>query len=369
MPRLKRVTNLAPPSRIVGPVLLALSMATPSAMALDSLQWNGFALLRPQTRNDGGALDSDRLSAQVQVGIDWRPSVAFGSHVHLLARNESDGAQRGRVGVVEAYLEQNVIRGSDRVHVMEGAFFLPTSRENVDSLWESPYTITPSALNSWFGEELRPVGVDVSWTHRARSIGAFTGGVTAFTGNDTFGAIIVDRGWALHDYWALLGEHAPVNSTLFTSVSAETDHRLGWSARGRWSNDHANLQITRIDNRSDALRHGDLSNWETPFNIAGGDYTWHDWTAVAETGWGTTAVVGSHGRRTFDIRSSYLLLSRRISSFRVSVRGDQYEEGTKHGHAVTAAVFWEPRGRWRSGIEGIRAGGQKRLALELRYNF
>ncbi|MCU1347760.1 MAG: hypothetical protein JWO56_790 [Acidobacteria bacterium] len=358
-----------PPAFLPGVMLLALTLAAVPARASDTLQWNGFALLRPQTPTSGVPLDDDSLSAQVQVAIDWRPTVNFGSHLHLLARNEADGSRRGRVGVVEAYLEQNAATGGGRIHVMEGAFFLPTSRENVDSLWETPYTITSSALNSWLGEEFRPIGVDLSYTRRLAVAGALSAGATVFTGNDTFGALPIDRGWALRDHWALLGEHIPVNATFFTSVSAETDHRLGWSARGRWSNDHGTVQFTRIDNRADAQRHGELFNWATRFNIAGADYTWHDWTAAAETGWGSTAIQGRR-RFSFGIRSSYLLFSRRIATFRASVRGDRFEAGSQHGHALTAALFWEPaRARLRTGIEAITADGQKRLALEFRYRF
>ncbi|HKO56959.1 MAG TPA: hypothetical protein VJ276_13875 [Thermoanaerobaculia bacterium] len=347
----------------------ALLVAAVPAMAIESVQWNGFALLRPQTPSRV-PLDDDAFSAQVQLGVDWRPSVTFGGHVHLLARSEEDGSRRGRVGVVEAFLEQNLRVGADRVHIMEGAFFFPSSRENVDSLWETPYTLTPSALNSWLGEELRPVGVDASWRHQMRGGSALTGGATLFTGNDTFGALPIDRGWALRDHWALLGEHIPVNASFFTSVSAENDDRLGWSARGKWNNDHGAVQVTRIDNRSDARRYGELFNWATRFNIVGADYTWRRWTAVAETGWGTTAIQPAPTRRfSFPIRSSYVLLSRQMANWRASVRGEQFEVRAQHGHALTASLFWEPRGRLRTGIEGITADGQKRLALELRYRF
>jgi hypothetical protein len=345
---------------------VALALTLP-VQAADNIQWNGFALLRAQTPTSGVPLDDDSLSAQVQLAIDWRPTVNFGSHIHLLARNEDDNSQRGRVGVVEAYLEQNAALGSNRLHFMEGAFFLPGSRENVDSLWATPYTLTSSALNSWLGEELRPIGVDASITHRLQS-GALSGGATVFTGNDTFGALPIDRGWALRDHWILLGEHIPVNARFFTSVSAETDHRLGWSARGKWNNDHATLQLTRIDNRADALLHGDLFNWATRFNIAGGDYTWNDWTGVAETGWGTTAIQGRR-RSSFPIRSTYVLLSRRIAKVRASVRAEQFQAGTDHGHAITAAVLWEARRQLRAGVEAIAADGEKRVAVELRYSF
>jgi hypothetical protein len=355
--------------RWVSIAALGCALGVPAVTASDTLQWNGFALIRPETPADGIPLENDSLSAQIQVGIDWRPNPALGGHLHLLARNTSDGSRRGRVGVVEAFLEQNASPGGDHIHIMEGAFFLPTSRENIDSLWETPYTITSSALNSWLGEELRPIGVDAAYTHRFQGFGALTGAATVFRGNDTFGALPVDRGWAMRDHWALLGEHLPVNGRVFTSVSAENDHRLGWSARAKWNNDHATLQYTRIDNRDDGNRYGILFGWATRFNIVGGDYSLRDWTVVGESGWGTTAINRTRGRRSYPIRASYLLVSRKIANFRASVRVDQFQESTSHKHAVTAALFWEPRGRLRTGIEGISADGEKRAALEFRYNF
>jgi hypothetical protein len=349
-------------------VALAACSLAASLAANDSITWNGFALLRPQSSVTGMPLGEDSLSAQVQAGIDWRPTVALGAHVHVLARNNDDDSRRGRAGVVEAFLEQNFSVGTDRIRLMEGAFFLPTSRENIDSLWASPYTITPSALNTWMGEEFRPIGVDASYTHRLPGAAALTGGATVFRGNDTFGALPVVRGWDFSDRWTLLGEHAVVNARFFTSVSAETDGRLGWSARGKWNNRHATVQVTRIDNRADALRYGELFNWATRYNIVGADYTWNEWTAVSEIGWGTSAIQG-RVRASSDIQSSYILLSRRISNARASVRVDRYGTAGDDEHAVTAALFWEPRGRLRTGIEGIATNDQKRLAVEVRYSF
>src|SRR5436305_15201480 len=171
-------------------LVLYIAIAT-AASASDALQWSGFALLRASSSTNGVPLDDDTTAAQLQLGIDWRPSMTLGAHVHLIARNDADRGHRARFGATEASLEQNFHRGDDRLHIMEGAFFLPTTRENVDALWESPYTITPSALNSWLGEELRPIGVDAAYTLRH----SLTGGITVFTGNDTFGALPAERGW------------------------------------------------------------------------------------------------------------------------------------------------------------------------------
>lgn len=349
-------------------LLMALLSASIAVYAMDSLQWNGFALLRPQTPADV-PLDDDALSAQLQLGLDWRPVAGFGTHVHLLARNEGDESRRGRVGVVEAYVEKNLNVRSDRVRILAGAFFLPTSRENIDSLWETPYTLTSSALNSWLGEEFRPIGVDASYRRRIAAVGTFTGGATVFGGNDTFGEILISRGWALHDRWTLLGEHLRARPNRYTSVSAETDHRLGWSARGKWNNDNGAVQLTRIDNRSDAVRHGELFNWATRFNLVGADYTWGNWTVAGEGGWGTTAIVTARGRFSSEIGAGYLLLSRRVNKFRVSVRADEYQTRDDRESALTAALLWEAHPRLRAGIEGITAEGEKRMAVELRYRY
>jgi hypothetical protein len=117
-----------------GPPAAALALPM---RANDALQWSGFALLRaaaheseppPEDVFVGDApLDDDAVSAQVQLGIDWLPSPRFGAHAHLLARSESDDSRRGRVGVVQAYLDQTFERGPHRLRLTEGAFFLPGS--------------------------------------------------------------------------------------------------------------------------------------------------------------------------------------------------------------------------------------------------
>jgi len=331
-------------------ITVAICIFLTVPLSAQALRLSGFAVAR-------GSTEDDRASAQVQAGIDWRPSMTLGGHVHILARTNGDGSRRGHAGVVEAWLDQNLERGDHRFRFMEGAFFLPGSRENVDALWESPYTISSSALNSWMGEELRPIGVDAAYTFRRR----WTVGATAYRGNDTFGALPAVRGWQLHDRWTLLGEHVPVDEEYYTSVSAETDGRIGWSARGRWNNDRVSVQVIRIDNRSDALEHGELLNWLTRFDIASVDVTQGDWTFVAEGGQGFTDVIVQHERYRTPLRTGYVLVSRRLGSSRASVRAETYDGGS----AVTAAYFWSP-GKVRVGGEARSDG---RVIVEVRYYF
>jgi hypothetical protein len=353
----------------IGVLVLAAAVAAAPASASETLDWSGFALLRGAAYDDDGSgaegpVEEDAFAAQLQIGVDWQPAPQFGAHIHLLARNDDDDAHRGRAGIVQAYLDQTFERGAHRVKLFEGAFFLPTSRENVDALWESPYTITPSALNSWVGEEFRPIGVDAAYTLRR----TWTGGVTIFTGNDTLGALPAVRGWALRDYWSVLGEHLPVGDD-FTSISAENDDRLGWSARGRWNSDRSMVQLTHIDNNSDARDHGTLLNWATTFTVAAADTTIGEWTIAAEHGWGITKVFSGGELFPTDLRASYVLVSRRFGNGRASLRAERFGVDSNSQDALTAAFFWSPRGRLRAGVEAIVSGAQRRVAAELRYSF
>ena len=327
------------------------------------LQWSGFALLRAASADDTGPLQHEDLSAQLQLGLEYWATPMLGAHLHLLGRSDTDG-RRAAAGVVEAYAEANFHPAGDRVRLRGGAFFLPTSRENVDALWENPYAITSSALNSWFGEELRPIGVDASY-FRGRAFA----GATLFRGNDTLGALPPARGWTLDDHWTLLGEWVPVDGTDFTSVSAETDGRLGWSARAGWNGDPLFVQLTHFDNRSDGLDYGELFNWGTRFDIAGAEYTRGDWTVAAEYGWGPTFLIVEGERFTDEIDAGYALVSRRFSRSRATVRVDRFGVGGVRENAVTVAYFWTGIPRLRVGAEVSTADGSQRVLLEVRYQF
>ena len=345
-------------------LLIALLAFASAANADDALQWSGFALLRASNGVERGPLREEKLSAQVQVGIDWTPTPFLGAHLHLLARDDDAGARRGKLGIPEAYVDANFVPAGGRLRLRAGAFFLPTSRENVDALWETAYTITPSALNSWLGEEFRPVGIDAQYSRRGLMAGA-----TIYRGNDTFGALPAARGWSLRDHWATLGEWIPVDAEYFTSVSAENDERLGWSARGSWTGANALLQLTHIDNRADGLAYGRLFNWGTRFDIVSGEYTAGDWTLAAEAGWGPTFLIVDGVKYTTDLKTGYVLVSRLFAHGRATVRGDTFSVNDVDHHALTLAYFWTPPGHFRPGIELATSGGEHRAIIELRYSF
>jgi hypothetical protein len=356
--------------------LLCLAPFAVPAFAQELWQVSGFALLRAASAPESGPLESEPLEAQAQVGIDWIPSPMYGAHLHLLGRTDGEGTRRGTFGIVEAYAEANFVPGGDRVRLRGGAFFLPTSRENVDALWESAYTLTSSALNTWMGEELRPIGIDAAYS---RGRGTF--GATVYRGNDTFGTLPAVRGWRLSDHWITLGEWIAAPDPEFpddvdyTSVSAENDGRLGWSARGAWSGRNFFVQLTHIDNRSDGREYGELYNWNTRFEIAAFEYTHDDWTVAAEYGWGPTFLIfedpGEPEQKFVDdLDAAYLLVSRWWPRGRVTLRGDWFAVDDAAEKALTAAFLWTPPGKWRPAVEvSAVEGGDARVLLEVRYAF
>jgi hypothetical protein len=248
--------------------------------------------------------------------------------------------------------------------VRAGAFFLPTSRENVDELWENAYAISSSALNSWFGEELRPIGLDASWQRGGAAIGA-----TVFRGNDTFGALPLAPGWSLNDRWTVLGQMVPTEEDLYASVSAESDDRLGWSARAGWSSHRFSVLFTHVDNRSKGEVVGDLDNWKTRFEVVGFDYKRGDWTVAGETGWGPTEVFFPGGSSISDLRASYLLVSRQLRRGRVTARFDEFSDGESQDYALTLSASWNPVPKLSVGVEVSAGGGEQRGLVDLRYRF
>ena len=346
------------------PALLLILGIAAGASAQDAVQWSGFALLRASNDVDEGALTQRHpISSQLQFGLDWKHSPMLGAHLHVIARNE-EGTRRGSVGIPEAYVEVNLHPKVGRVRLRGGAMFLPTSRENVDALWENAYAISSSALNSWFGEEFRPIGIDGSYFGKR-----FFGGATIFRGNDTFGALPAERGWRMHDHWIVLGEHEPVDEEYFTSISAENDGRLGWSTRGGWNGEHLLVQLTHIDNRSDGEDYGELFNWNTRFDVVSAEYAIGDTTIAAESGWGPTFLIVEGVKYTTDIRASYLLASHRWSRFRGTVRVDEFAVEDAHRIAVTLAAFWTARRGLRLGAEVSSSDGEHRAMIEARYYF
>jgi hypothetical protein len=217
----------------------------------------------------------------VALVVDANYQEIVSAHVHIDADAEPDAAlDRGRVGLVEAYIGyRNDLSRLFRLRVRGGLFFPPISLEHPGPAWTTIYTITPSAANSWVGEEIRTAGLEarlgiVSGEKELWLTGA------AFGWNDPTGTLLTWRGWALHDRQTLVGEKLPLPpissigpGRLFSrqapwdSPIREVDGRLGFygGARARVAG-RLDLDGLYYDNRGDpAAFDGKQYGWATRF--------------------------------------------------------------------------------------------------------
>src|SRR5216684_7490022 len=244
--------------------LVAIVVATLALPALSqsSLQVHGYVsgrLIRVKSipswterdygKFDVGAKGSDdsrtRETANAQVGLEWTPSTWLLLHADGVARHEPSGTIGSKAGLVQGYVDLY----NEHWRLRAGSFWLPTSRENIDPLWTSPYTITYSALNSWIGQEFRPLGADLQFSPNFY----ITLGATAFRGNDTMGTELTDRGWAFGNRLTVYNEGLPQAGEQGTTkpIAHDLDGKNGYSGRIRLQlPERAMIQFTRIDNRA-----------------------------------------------------------------------------------------------------------------------
>jgi hypothetical protein len=203
------------------------------------------------TDGSGSPDDFDeRYQAEAQLGLDLRAGEALLVHVHGLARTQRDAARGSQLGLVEAFVQSRPeLSPSTRLRATAGLMFPPTSRENVDPLWSSPYTLTLSALNTWVAEELRLAGAELGVTHKTARDDDLLAAVTVFGANDSAGSLLAWRGWTLGDRLSSLGEELPLpplpslepggafglQRADGTRPIDELDGRPGFQARARWS--------------------------------------------------------------------------------------------------------------------------------------
>jgi hypothetical protein len=358
-----------------------------------------------------GRLDANRkgVIGDAQLGVDWVPTSWFDVHVHGDARRDIG---HNHAGVVEAYAEVQHAFGSNQVRLRAGQFFLPTSRENRGRLWSSPYALTFSSVNSWIAHEVRPIGAELEWRHELPSLSAITVAGTAFRGNDTMGALLAWRGWAVSNRLTTYNEVLPLPS-LFSlkdprgfvgqregtkPFGRDLDGRTGFAERVRFSvPERGMIQFAHVDNRADRELYRGQYAWATKFNLVSGELGNQESTVLAaeymtgQTGMG----FDPHPYVQADFHAWYALLSRKVGRGRITARVDEFstkdrdvslftETNTEHGRSWALAWLYEVTKNIRLGAELTNVTGDKLIAsqsgadantdahmltLEVRYGF
>ena len=283
----------------------------------------GFGKLR-----SSGAGDDFRVRPQLgNVNLIWQPQFTWSLSATIVGSLQ--GGDRTEAGLSQAYLSFRPMRGNKvAFSARAGLMFPPVSLEHQGADWHVKDSITPSAINSWIGEEVRPVAVEGTLAanigeHKLRATAAI------FAANDTAGTLLTFRGWALHDTRTLafrrqplppLGDDVGSYQAKFTHPLLDLGpgfaHRPGYYAKLVWQPPlPVCFEFFRYDNRANPEAvDADLEwGWRTQFNHLG---------AVADLGSGTElklqAIDGrtrmgypDAGRRWVDdrFRSAFALLT------------------------------------------------------------
>jgi hypothetical protein len=313
-------------------------------------------------------------------------------------------------GLVEAFANVHKSFGLDDLQLRAGQFFLPTSRENIDPLWASPYTINFSALNTWIGQEVRPVGVDLQYRHTTSAGHVITGAATAFRGNDTMGTLLAWRGWTVGNRLSMWDEVLPLpplpsladTGAFFRQrddgtkpFGRDLDGKTGYSARLRYSvPQRGSVQYTYVDNQGDRKLYppGSLSgeySWATKFHLVSAEIGNPDrFVVAAEYMKGRTEMGVFTPYVEADFDAMYVLLSDKCGRSRWTARYEMFgtdeadftlaERNDESLRSWTLSWLFDIRTHLRLGAELTQLSGERAdtadpdgrtVTFEARYTF
>ena len=373
---------LSAPSReaVVALAMLALLYASAAAEAGDwDLSIDVRALdsdgRRSFLEHGQGKLRFDDDHSGVRLGRlrgAWTQPLGEVFSAHLDATSWGDD-DKNILDLTEAYLEYRPYPQSAlRSRVRLGAFYMPMSLENRARGWETPYTLTPSAISTWLGEEFRTIGIESQFEWLGTRAGhRFDLGLTTalFGWNDPAGTMLAQHGFAFDDrattLFGRVGTHtdAPnANNELFHDI----DHRAGFYVGGQVHYlDRAVLNVLHYDNRADPTAFSPSLRdfaWQTKFDAAALRVeTSGDWTVLIQRLEGDTYIAPGGFWLEWEYAASSAMLVKGFGPHRLALRYDEFEvefvpggPGTEDGHAFDVTYAFERGDRWRVMLEWLR---------------
>lgn len=337
-----------------------------SSNADPSYTQGGISGVRFDQDQSGLRLGRARFALTESLGEVWS--------VHLDASAWGDH-DRIPFGLTEAFLQFRPYPFAGyRLRIKAGAFYPPISLENRAAGWESPYTLSSSAIDSWLAIEVRTIGVEaqLDWlgTRQGRDFDlAVTGG--AFGWNEGAGTFIAGDGFTLTDRQTPVGGRVglPGDPVLFNlEPFRELDGRVGvyGGLELRWF-DRLVVRALRYDNRADPTVENYASGalpWETTFDAVGARFESGDgWTAIVQALKGQTSIVPDGFVLVWPFKAQYALVARQFGRHTLSARYDRFEvdtnanaggSGAEIGHAWTAAYVFTRDEHWRFTLEWLR---------------
>jgi hypothetical protein len=303
------------------------------------------------------------------VSLIWQPQFTWS--LSAVVVGSLQGGERTQAGLSQAYLSFRPLRSSSGTafSARAGLMWPPVSLEHEGADWHVANSITPSAINSWIGEEVRPAAVEGTIAaspgdHKLRAT------LALFAANDTSGTLLTFRGWALHDRTTLAFNRwklPPLEGDISTIQAPFTHplldlrhgfaHSPGFYAKLAWQPPvPVRFELFHYDNRANPKEvNDDLEwGWRTRFEDLG---------VAADLGGGAElkaqALTGStrmgyamDGRHWVDnrFRSAFLLLAKPLGAFGISVRAEGFD--TRNRGSIVGSDYDEEG--WSAMIAGKR---------------
>ena len=341
---------------VAGPALAQVDLLSPAVVSVQGdvrlsaadgeASWlqDGFG----KTRYGGtGPSQGNGWTSRLQLAsadIIWRPALAFDLNGYVDAVYQP--VKDSPVDLSEAFLQYKPLPRADgwRWQARAGLMYPPASLENDGPGWTPTRTITPSAINSWLGEEVKVIAIEGRVARRWGDQELSAGGAI-FTHDDTSGTLLSWRGWMFSDLRSTLsGEtlipqvpaaHKPFFVQDYDSRAiAELDNRPGVYAWGEWRSPFGvTANLFYYDNAGDRttvnLVTGQWS-WDTRFWNLGLRYAPDaktEFLAQAMTGRTVTGFVipGKGWRVDADFDAAYLLASRKLGKDMITGRVDWFD--------------------------------------------
>lgn len=394
--RAERRPRAMKPVHFASAIFACMALAQPAAAG--DLDLRGYLDCRLISRADerswaDGGLGKTRFGgsgispACVQGGIV--ASEQLTPTLLALADLQYQTTDRNALSLLEAWLRYRPVSTTPwRWSVKLGEFFPPISLENDAIGWTSPWTLTPSAINSWIGEEFRSIGAEARMEWRGATQ-TFEGIAALVRSNDPAGELLADRGWSLSDLTSGIGSRvrepdvaaldAQTVPPLRFNPFLENDGRVGWYAGATWrAPGRGGVSVLRYDNEADPTTHSagvsPVFSWHTKF-----------WSLGAEADMGGVvllgqAISGSTGLQpspdfstTTDFHAAYLLAAWNRGAWRPAIRVDTFATDEKatdpggvheHGNAITLALNWRPFDWLRLTGEALRVRSWRNQRIE-----
>ena len=333
--------------------------------------------------------NASRNAVQLQLSRIALVKTVDLDEVQLFVQSQYDDgpSDEGSLGIGEAHVSyRHRFDAKNRFKLRAGLLIPPVSLEHPDTAWSTLFTLTPSAINTWIGEEVRPLAFESQWIHDLRGFFPTPFTLALFSNNDPAGSILAWRGWALHDFQWRTGSNLPTQAIVPAKLAPddlvvqpfkEIDGRPGV---------YGGVEVSSPEHWSIGLFHSDSLAPEDVFDDEN-EYTWRTrytqlsldyhpaWAPrlqlLSQFMWGNTWMGLDHSPGVnVDFEALYVLLSYRFDhQARLSLRWDEFktndldsvgDDNDSKGEALTLAYLHPYKKHHLLGAEGVLIDNERR---------